>query len=579
MESNPTASSHPTLRDEEKGVIDESVEKRLSDSAPPDYANSTAVHSSAAPSGRETPNEKGEDVIWGVVDESVEKRLSESSPPDYANSTAVHSSAAPSGRETPNEKGAGKEDVFWVDFEPNDPRMPMNYSRSKKWVMTIIAAGATFLCSAGVDAYSFGFESMMRDLNCTEFQATVGLSVYPLGFAVVPMFTAAFSEEFGRRPLYIVTSIGFACMFILIALAPNIQAVIVGRFLQGAFSSTGATMVGGTIADIWAGKDRGPPMAVFSLCAVFSMGVAGVAAGWIEENPNLGWKWIQWIQLILAGIYVFLVIFFLPETRATIVLHEIAKKKRKETGDNRYKPKLSKLKVGRLIYISCTRPLRLLITEPVVTSFISSQLWIGFCWGVLFCLIESVSGVFRTLHHFSVGQTGTAFVTVAIGSGIGALTNMYQEKLYQKHYSKHGTEARLFGAMLAAFLLPIGMFIYAWSSFSFVHWIALCIGIVLFMWGTFIVYCTVFSYLADCYGPYASSALAAQSLFRNILGTVFPLFTQQMYRRLDYKWANTLFGCITILLMPIPFILFRYGPKIRMLSKFSREALESGQAK
>jgi len=29
--------------------------------------------------------------------------------------------------------------------------------------------------------------------------------------------------------------------------APNIQVVILGRFLQGGFASTGATMVGGTI--------------------------------------------------------------------------------------------------------------------------------------------------------------------------------------------------------------------------------------------------------------------------------------------------------------------------------------------
>lgn len=56
------------------------------------------------------------------------------------------------------------------------------------------------------------------------------------------------------------------------------------------------------------------------------------------------------------------------------------------------------------------------------------------------------------------------------------------------------------------------------------------------------------------YGPYASSALAGQSLARNILGTVFPLFTQQMYRNLTYKWANTLFGCIALLMLPIPFV-------------------------
>jgi hypothetical protein len=39
----------------------------------------------------------------------------------------------------------------------------------------------------------------------------------------------------------------------------------------------------------------------------------------------------------------------------------------------------------------------------------------------------------------------------------------------------------------------------------------------LFMWATFIMYLAVFTYLADCYGPYASSALAGQSLLRAFL--------------------------------------------------------------
>jgi MFS family permease len=67
-------------------------------------------------------------------------------------------------------------------------------------------------------AFSLGFESMIRDLNCTKFQATVGLSVYPFGFAVVPMFTASFSEEVGRRPLYLWTAIGYELTFVMIAL-------------------------------------------------------------------------------------------------------------------------------------------------------------------------------------------------------------------------------------------------------------------------------------------------------------------------------------------------------------------------
>jgi MFS family permease len=62
------------------------------------------------------------------------------------------------------------------------------------------------------------FDSMKRDLNCTEHEATLGLSVYALGFGVVPLVTASFSEEFGRQPLYIASGIGFLFMYLMVAL-------------------------------------------------------------------------------------------------------------------------------------------------------------------------------------------------------------------------------------------------------------------------------------------------------------------------------------------------------------------------
>lgn len=129
-------------------------------------------------------------------------------------------------------------------------------------------------------------------------------------------------------------------------------------------------------------------------------------------------------------------------------------------------------------------------------------------------------------------------------------------------------------ACFAAFLLPISMFIYAWCAYTRITWAAQAIGVTLFIWATSIIYLCVFTYLADCYGPFASSALAGQSLCRNLAGTAFPLFTTQMFDDLGYRWANTIFGCIAVTMIPIPFILFFYGPNIRMRSKFSRMVLE-----
>ncbi|KAF8884049.1 MFS polyamine transporter [Gymnopilus junonius] len=474
------------------------------------------------------------------------------------------------------EKGKKRQEPIYIEFAPGAPHNPVNFSLRKKWAITSIACFATLISSSTSSAYNMGFASMTRDLNATNFQASIGLSVYALGFGIVPLVTASFSEEFGRQPLYIVSGIVFLLMYMMIALSKNIQTVILARLIQGACGSTGATMVGGTIADIWTPRERGLPMSIFSVIALGGTGLGPVFAGWIEMNPKLEWRWIQWIQMIICALFLVLLPFVMRETRSSVLLMRIARKLRKETGNHHIRARVEdeRAKLSTLIWISCTRPVHFMLTEMVVLSF---SIWIGFAWGVVYCLVESVSGAFSNLHHFSIGFTGLIFLTMVIGSFIGFVSNILQEKLYQKNFPTRGPEARLYFACFAGILLPVGMFIYAWSSFERIPWIALAIGITLFVWAVFIIYVAVFTYLADCYGPFTSSALAGQSLARNLSATAFPFFTTQMSQRLDYKWANTLFGCLAALMIPIPFVLFFYGPTIRSRSKFSSAVMKLQQ--
>ncbi|KAK0539790.1 hypothetical protein OC842_000830, partial [Tilletia horrida] len=71
----------------------------------------------------------------------------------------------------------------------------------------------------------------------------------------------------------------------------------------------------------------------------------------------------------------------------------------------------------------------------------------------------------------------------------------------------------------------------------------------------------------DAYLANAASALAANTVCRSAAGAGFPLFASQMYERLNPRYASTLLGGIALLMLPIPFVLFKYGPKIRQLSK------------
>jgi len=466
---------------------------------------------------------------------------------------------------------------YTVDFDDNDPRDPANFSYRRKWMITLDACLFTALVGAAASSFSMGYDSMIVDLNCSQFEATVGLSLYALGFGLVPLVTSSFSEEFGRQPLYVVCSFVFMLTQIMIALSQNIQTVIIARALGGAFGSTGATLVGGSIADIWRPHERGLPMALFAFMAVAMTGLGPAIAGWISANPHLQWRWIQWISAMFTGVYFISVLAVMRETRSSIILSRIAQQLRKETGDNRYRSRAEteRLSLLMLIKMSCTRPIYLLMTEPTVQCF---SLWIGFTWGVVFCLVESVSPEFQSVYHFGLGETGSVFVTLIVGSCIGFCLNIFQEKLYAKYYPVKKQEARLYLPCVAALLFPIGMFIYAWTASSNTPWIVPVIGLTIFMTGAFVVYLVVFLYLADCYGTWASSALAGQSLCRNLANFAFPLFTQQMYARLTYHWASTLLACLSLLMIPIPYALFFYGSAIRRRSKVSRKLLEADEA-
>lgn len=58
-------------------------------------------------------------------------------------------------------------------------------------------------------------------------------------------------------------------------------------------------------------------------------------------------------------------------------------------------------------------------------------------------------------------------------------------------------------------------------------------------------------------------ALAANGVIRYILGATFPLFTVQMYQKLGVHWAGSVFSFLSLLLLPIPWVLFKYGPFLR----------------
>lgn len=76
------------------------------------------------------------------------------------------------------------EDPFVVTWIPDDPRNPMNFSEAKKWTYTMVVAIATLAVSLVSSAYTGGIREIMMEFGIGQELATLGVSLFVLGFAV-----------------------------------------------------------------------------------------------------------------------------------------------------------------------------------------------------------------------------------------------------------------------------------------------------------------------------------------------------------------------------------------------------------
>ncbi|EIM87230.1 MFS general substrate transporter [Stereum hirsutum FP-91666 SS1] len=445
------------------------------------------------------------------------------------------------------------DDIILVTWEENDPTNPMNWSKAKKWRTTILLCFMCLFIGLATAAFSSGIESMCEELGVATEVGRVGMFVFNASFAIVPMFLGPLSEFIGRNPIYLGCYALFTVWFIPIALAKNIATVIIARLLSGCFGAAGTTIIPGTLADIWSTEERGLPVALFSFVAVFGTVAAPLYSGFINET--IGWRWIEWVQLIANGCLLVVELLFLRETRGALVLAKHAKKLRADTGDDRYRApsELETQSLGELLHASTTRAFILLVREPVVFFF---SLWLAFAWAIIFLFFSVIPLTFQNHHGWSQGVAGLPYISSIMGCFFAFAASVHQQKVYARIREQNGgvpsPEARLWWSRVGAILLPVSLFWFSWTQFASVHWIVPTLSLCPMVFSIYLIFDAVQNYLADGYGEYASSAISAQGFIRNMLAASFPLYSTQMFTNLGYQWGGTLCALIATVMIPLP---------------------------
>lgn len=397
------------------------------------------------------------------------------------------------------------------------------------------------------------------------------------------MIAAPISETVGRRIVYL-TLFPISLLFTLGAgLAQNVGTLLICRFLAGTIGSGCLAIGAGTNSDLYAPLNRGP-VASFFLIMPFAGPALGPPAG-AYLTQYKGWRWTQWIILML-GAAVIVAGFFQKETYKKIILTNRAKRLNLPPPPN---PMAAMTPIQRLKFIftvTLARPIVMVFTEPIV-AFLG--VYTAFNFGVLFCFFSAFPLVFSSIYpkiqvyHFRQGPAGLVFLAIGIGTCLAAAIYIIIEKTYYQPQArqkiKEGKdprgvllppEKRVLAAIVGSFMLPIGLFWFAWTARSDVHWISPVLACIPFGAGNLLVFFTAVMYQLDSYGPMmGASAMAANGILRYTFGAMFPLFARQMYLAMGVGWATSLLGFVTVALMPVPWVLLKYGPWIRGKSKYA----------
>ncbi|KAH8803487.1 major facilitator superfamily domain-containing protein [Xylogone sp. PMI_703] len=464
--------------------------------------------------------------------------------------------------------------VNW--YSQDDPQNPQNWSLSKKLFIYTIMCVYTFCVYLGSSIYTPSTDGVMKEFNVGYVPATLGLALYILGYGTGPLLWSPLSEipAVGRTPPYVITFAIFVVICVPAALTKSFAGLCIVRFLMGFFGSPALTTGAATFQDMFPTIKMPYLLALWGGSATFGPAIGPVVAGFSVTAEN--WRWPQWETLWFSAPIFLALLFFMPETNPDTILMQRAQRIRQITKRSDIKSQSeinqSHMSSREITYFALIKPWEINILDP---SVLFTTVYISLVYATFYSFFESFPLVYPTIYGFNLGQTGLAFMSVIVGLAVAIPGYcIYYYYWVEPAVIKHGwgePEDRLKPAILGAYMIPIGVFLFAWTTRRGVHWMPSIVGVGLNNAGQFFILQPVFMYLTMTYPRYAASLMAANDFARSVLAAVAVLVSRPMFTHLGVPGGVSLLGGLNIVCIGGVYIMYYHGSRLRARSRFTQK--------
>jgi len=468
-------------------------------------------------------------------------------------------------------------EVIVVDFDgPDDPQKPSNLPRWRRIAITILVLWSTLAVLSSGSIFVAAHEAIAEEFSIDEsnFAHTYWpVTTWALGAAFFAIFVLPLMEEFGVYYAFLGSWLIMIIFTIPQAVARNFATIVVTRFFVGGSVAIIGNCACSLIVSLWSEKPKicSALIGQWIVCYLVGNSIGPVIGAAIFHY--LSWRWTFYMQIIYYSIMFPFIAIILQETRAEAILRSKARGMRKQGIPAYTKAELNPISLTSYVLKSAQRPLVMLCTEFVVTI---STIWSAFLFGNIYLFTQSSEQVFISLYGWTVTQTGYLLAAVVVGEVVGIVGPIANDYFYFRSAKNNPEnpgqplpESRLYTATVGGLLgVTGGMFVYAWTSYSSLSWVGPAVGLAMVGFGATLVVNAIANYVVDAYSNYAASAVAAIAFGENIFIAFLPFAAGPMYTRLGFQWASTLLAFVSLILSVFPFVVIRYGKRIRQMSPF-----------
>src|ERR1700726_745575 len=180
---------------------------------------------------------------------------------------------------------------------------------ANRGMITATVMLATLMQALDTTIANVALPYMQGSLSATSDEINWVLTSYIVAAAIITPATGWLEARFGRKPLFLVSVIGFIVTSMLCGAAVSLTQIVVFRLLQGVFGAPLVPLSQSVLLDAYPREQQGQAIAVFGLGGMLGPILGPTLGGWLTDSYS--WRWVFYVNvpfgiLCALGILLFL---------------------------------------------------------------------------------------------------------------------------------------------------------------------------------------------------------------------------------------------------------------------------------